>query len=265
MGDQQPKAAPVSGAETDARSRAVGGPWAPIVVLAAAVVTVVVVYWQFGHLLKLNYLAERESQLREFQQSAPALVYGAAFLIYVLVTGLSLPGAAVMTLLMGWYFGFWRGVVLVSFASTSGATMAFLLSRFLLRDAIQQRFGKRLQSFNDALQREGAFYLFTVRLIPQVPFFVVNVVMALTPIRTWTFWWVSQLGMLAGTMVYVYAGSRVPDLQTLADQGVTAVISPGRLTQLTIAFVLLGLFPITVKKLLNWWRPRSPIAENPSS
>lgn len=228
--------------------------------LLAVASVVGVAYFQFGHVLKLDYLAEREAQLKQFQQTSPALVYGVAFIVYVLVTGLSLPGAAVMTLVMGWYFGFWRGVVLVSFASTAGATMAFLLSRFLFRDSIQQRFGDRLQSFNEALEREGAFYLFTLRLIPAVPFFVINVVMALTLVRTWTFWWVSQVGMLAGTMVFVYAGSRVPDLQTLAEQGARAVFSSSQLTQIAIAFVLLGLFPITVKKLVGWLRPQT--AEN---
>ena len=185
----------------------------------------------------------------------PILVYGVAFLIYVLVTGLSLPGAAVMTLVMGWYFGFARGVVLVSFASTTGATLAFLLSRYLFRDAIQTRFGERTRSFHDALEREGAFYLFSLRLIPAVPFFVINIVMGLTGLRVWTFWWVSQVGMLAGTMVYVYAGSRVPDLQSLAERGANAVFSPAQLTQMTMAFVLLGIFPIAVKKLIGYLRP----------
>ena len=117
----------------------------------------------------------------------------------------------------GWYFGLAPAVILVSFASTSGATIAFLLSRYLFRDAIQTRFRDQLAKFNQALQREGAFYLFTLRLIPAVPFFVINVVMGLTPIRTLTFWWVSQVGMLAGTIVYVYAGSTIPSLAHLAD------------------------------------------------
>ena len=114
----------------------------------------------------------------------PVLVYGAAFVVYVVVTGFSLPGAAVLTLVYGWYFGWLRGLVLVSFASTAGATMAFLLSRFLFRDAIQKRFGDRLQNFNQSLEKEGPFFLFTLRLIPAVPFFIINAVMGLTPIRT---------------------------------------------------------------------------------
>ncbi len=200
--------------------------------------------------LTLAHLAEQEAQLRSFQQQHPFLVYGVAFLVYVAVTGLSLPGAAAMTLVFGWYFGFWRAIVLVSFASTTGATLAFLLSRFLFRDAIQRRFGERLQSFNQALEKEGPFFLFTLRLIPAVPFFVINAVMGLTPIRARTFWWVSQLGMFPGTIVYVYAGSRVPHLRQLADEGIQAVFSPSQLTQLLVAFALLGIFPFIVRFLV---------------
>ena len=170
-------------------------------------------------------------------------------------TGLSLPGAALLTLVIGWYFGFATGLVLVSFASTAGATVAFLLSRFFFRDAIERKFGDTTKSFNEALEREGAFYLFTLRLIPAVPFFAINAVMGLTKIRTWTFWWVSQVGMLPGTAVYTYAGSRVPDLQTLSEQGARAVFSGSQLLQITIAFALLGIFPLATKKLLGALRP----------
>ncbi len=261
MSADQSEAPLTAPADPGGTSRGIGK---KAVVLIAVAAAAAVAYFQFGHLLQLDYLAEREAELKQLQRSSPVLVYGAAFLIYVLVTGLSLPGAALMTVLVAWYFGFWRALVLVSFASTAGATVAFLLSRFLFRDAVQRRFGPRLQAFNDALEREGAFYLFTLRLIPAVPFFVINVVMALTPLRVWTFWWVSQIGMLAGTAVYVYAGSRVPDLQTLAEQG-GKVFSANQLTQITIAFVLLGLFPISVKKLLAWLRPQSRPNETATS
>jgi uncharacterized membrane protein YdjX (TVP38/TMEM64 family) len=204
-------------------------------------------YFSFGDALSLENLAKRETELRAFQSDNPVVVYGLAFLVYVVVTGLSLPGAAVLTLVYGWYFGVVPGVVLVSFASTMGATMAFLLSRYLFREAIQNRFGERLANFNRSLEQEGAYFLFTLRLIPAVPFFVINAVMGLTPLHTRTFWWVSQLGMLAGTIVYVYAGSSVPDLQTLADKGIGAVFSPQQLTQLFIAFGLLGCFPLAVR------------------
>lgn len=200
--------------------------------------------------LTLQALAQRENQLKEIQQAQPLLVFGGAFVVYVLVTGLSLPGAAVMTLVMGWYFGFTASLVLVSFASTTGATFAFTLSRYLFRDAVEARFGKRLVAFNAALEREGAFYLLTLRLIPAVPFFVINIVMGLTKIRVWTYWWVSQLGMLAGTAVFCYAGSRVPNLTELSEKGAGAVFSKEQLFQITVAFVLLGTFPLIIKKLL---------------
>ena len=208
--------------------------------------------WQFGDYLKLNYLATQETQLREFQQQYPVLVFGVAFFIYVMVTGLSLPGAAPLTLLYGWYFGFGPTLILVSFASTAGATISFLTSRYLLRGSIEQKFGDRLQTFNQHLKSDGAFYLFTLRLIPVVPFFVINLVMGLTPLSTRTYWWVSQLGMLPGTAVYVYAGSSVPNLSQLAEQGAAAVLSPQQLLQIFIAFALLGTFPLLVKLLLKW-------------
>ena len=233
----------------------------------AKVVTVLVVglviitaYAFFRDTVSLDRLAEQQTRLREYQNEHPVLVYFVAFAVYAAVTGLSLPGAAVMTLAYGWYFGLVRGIVLVSFASTTGATMAFLLSRYLLRDVVQQRFGERLSAFNRALAAEGAFYLFTLRLIPAVPFFIINVVMGLTPIRTATYWWVSQLGMLPGTAVYVYAGSTFPDLKTLAEHGAAGILSP----QLIAAFVALGLFPLVVKKLVNAIRPQRAAPRHPS-
>ena len=223
------------------------------VILLVVIGVVIVGYALFGDLLSLENLAKQETQLRTLQAESPLLVFGAAFLIYVAVTGFSLPGAAILTLAYGWYFGWIRGLVLVSFASTTGATIAFLFSRFLFRDAIQNRFGDRLQSFNQSLEKEGPFFLFTLRLIPAVPFFVINAVMGLTPIPTRTFWWVSQLGMLAGTAVFVYAGSSVPDLQTLADKGIGAVFTPSQMTQIVIAFVLLGLFPLIVRYAMKFF------------
>ena len=226
-----------------------------MIALALLAAVVAVLYWQFGHYLRLEFLAEQEGRLKTFQDNSPLLVVGAAFLIYVSVTGLSLPGAALLSLGIGWFFGFWQGMVLVSFASTTGATIAFLLSRYFFRDSIQRRFGDRLRSFNESLEREGAFYLFTLRLIPVVPFFVINAVMGLTKLRTWTFWWVSQLGMLPGTVVYIYAGSSVPDLKTLSEEGVKAVFTPSQLTQITVALVLLGVFPLATKWVIKRLRP----------
>ncbi len=232
--------------------------WKKLVVLVVAGAAATIGYVSFRDVLTLQNLAAKEAELRNFQQDNSLLVFGAAFLLYVAVTGLSLPEATVLTLVCGWFLGGWRGVVLVSFASTTGATVAFLVSRFLLRDSVQSRFGEKLNSFNRALEREGAFYLFMLRLIPAVPFFVINVVMGLTPIRTRTYWWVSQVGMLPGTAVYVYAGSSVPHLATLAEKGAKGILSP----QLLVAFVLLGLVPLILKKALQRFRT-SPGTEEP--
>lgn len=217
-----------------------------VIVFAGLVIAGTVVYWKYGDAVNFERLATHEARLREYQQQRPVLVYAAAFLIYVLVTGLSLPGAVVLSLSYAWFFGFWRGLVLISFASTAGATVAFLLSRFLFREAVQSRFGDRLQNLNAAFEREGAFYLFTLRLMPSIPFFLINVLMGLTPIHTRTYWWVSQLGMLPGTGVYVFAGSQIPDLQTFSEQGVRGIFSPG----LLVAFVALAVLPLLIKRLL---------------
>jgi uncharacterized membrane protein YdjX (TVP38/TMEM64 family) len=226
-------------------------------VLATVLTAAAYGYTQYGDALSLDNLAQRETELREYQEQHPVLIYGLAFGVYVAVTGLSLPGAAVLSLAFAWYFGLVRGVVLVSFASTTGATLAFLLSRYLLRDSIQNRFGDKLAAFNRNLEKEGAFYLFTLRLIPAVPFFIINVVMGLTPMKTTTFWWVSQIGMFPGTIVFVYAGSSVPDLATLAEQGAAGILRP----QLLAAFFVLGLFPLVAKKLVARFKP----AETPSN
>ncbi|RLS80423.1 MAG: TVP38/TMEM64 family protein [Planctomycetota bacterium] len=221
--------------------------WGKPVALVVVAVIATIAYWQLGDRLSLDYLAQRESQLRSLQQSAPGLAAVVAIGIYVVVTGLSFPGAAMLTLVFGWYFGFVQGLFIVSVGSTTGATVAFLLSRYFLRDWVQRSMQARLTGINDALEREGAFYLFTLRLIPVVPFFVVNAVMGLTRIRATTFWWVSQIGMLPGTAAYVYAGSTVPSLEVLAKEGAGKVLS----WQLVLGFIILGLFPLAVKKLVS--------------
>ncbi len=244
--------ASISETTTDAAPDAAKKSRSPkLVVLVLVICAAVLGVWALGDELTLSKLAVRESAFRQFQTDFPVMVYLVAFAVYVVVAGLSLPGAAAMTLLFGWLFGFWRGMIVVSFGSTAGASVAFLLSRYLFRDSITRRFGDRLSAFNEALQREGAFYLFTLRLIPAVPFFVINAVMGLTPLRLRTFWWVSQLGMLAGTAVYVYAGASVPGLQTLADKGIGAIFTPRQMTQILVAFVLLGLFPLIVRFVMK--------------
>jgi uncharacterized membrane protein YdjX (TVP38/TMEM64 family) len=202
-------------------------------------------FLEYRDSLTLENIARHESQFRQFRTDHPVGVYMVAFLIYVLVTGLSIPGATVLTLTYAWFFGFWRALFVVSFASTAGATCAFLLSRYLLRDTVRRRFGERLRRFDAALEKEGPYYLFTLRLLPIVPFFVVNLVMGLTPIRTWTFYWVSQVGMLAGTFVYVFAGTQLAGVEEVSD-----VLSPGMIAALS----LLGLFPLLARKGLGWVR-----------
>ena len=240
-----------STASAAAGSGAGGGSRVRLAVLLAVAAVAVAGYLRFGEALSLAAITEQEAALRAYQQDHPWLVYGAAFAVYVAVTGLSLPGAAVLSLVFGWYFDFLRAFLLVSFASTSGASLAFVLSRYVFRDAVQSRFGGRLRSFNDALARDGALYLFTLRLVPAVPFFVINLVMGLTALRLGTFWWVSQVGMLPGTAVYVYAGAAGPDLQVLSERGLGGILSP----QVLAVFVLLGGFPLLVKAVMRRLHP----------
>lgn len=187
-------------------------------------------------------LAEIKTHQEVFQQvyaSNRMLSLIGYFALYVLVTALSLPGAVIMTLAGGALFGFLPALIVVSFASTIGATLAFLVSRFLLRDWVQHKFRERLQVLNAGIENEGGFYLFTLRLVPIFPFFVINLVMGLTPMRTSTFYWVSQLGMLAGTAVYVNAGTRLGQMQT-----VNGILS----AELLLSFALLGVFPLLARK-----------------
>lgn len=193
-------------------------------------------------LLTLDGLRSGMDNFAALRAAHPLPLAAAFFAVYVLVTALSLPGAAVLTLAAGALFGFLWGSLIVSFASSLGAVLAFLTSRYLLRDRIQARFGERLQAINRGVAKEGAFYLFTLRLVPLFPFFLVNLLMGLTPIRARTFYWVSQLGMLAGTLVYVNAGTRLAQLQSLS-----GILSPA----LLLSFALLGIFPLLAKKLLG--------------
>jgi pyruvate/2-oxoglutarate dehydrogenase complex dihydrolipoamide dehydrogenase (E3) component/uncharacterized membrane protein YdjX (TVP38/TMEM64 family) len=197
--------------------------------------------------LTFEGVKSRLDSFESWRASEPLLVGGAFFLCYVLVTALSLPGAAVMTLAAGALFGLLWGTVIVSFASSIGALLAFLVARYVLRDTVQSRFGDRLKAINEGIERDGAFYLFTLRLVPLFPFFMINLVMGLTPMRARTFYWVSQVGMLAGTAVYVNAGTQLAQLESLS-----GILSP----QLLLSFVLLGLFPLLAKKLSNFIKTR---------
>ena len=228
-------------------------------ILVALVLAAITLFFATGAHRHLGFenVKAQQAALQGLYRAHPWQTALGFFAAYVAVTGLSLPGAALMTLLAGAIFGLLWGTLIVSFASAIGATLAFIVSRFVLRDWVQARFRRQLQSINEGVEKEGAFYLFTLRLIPAVPFFVINLAMGLTPMRAWRFYWVSQLGMLAGTLVYVNAGTQLA--QIASPRG---ILSPA----LVGAFVLLGLFPLLAKKVLDlvharelyrrWPRPR---------
>lgn len=198
-------------------------------------------YFDLGQYLSLAYIKASQEKFQALYLSHRFIVIAAYMGIYIAVTALSLPGAAVLTLAGGALFGLTVGTVAVSFASTIGATLACIVSRFLLREWVQDKFGDKLTAIHHGIEREGAFYLFSLRLVPIFPFFVINLLMGLTRMRLVTFFWVSQIGMLAGTLVFVNAGKELAKIDSLS-----GILSPG----LLISFVVLGLFPITVKKLL---------------
>lgn len=203
-------------------------------------------YWDLGGYLTLEYLKSSQERFQELYSQHQVAVIAGYMVLYILVTALSLPGAVVLTLAGGGFFGLAVGTLVVSVASTVGATLACLVARTLLRDWVQTRFGEKLRTVNAGVAREGGFYLFTLRLIPVFPFFVINLVMGLTSMRLFTFFWVSQLGMLPGTIVFVNAGKELARIDSLS-----GILSPA----LIASFALLGLFPIAVKKIMQYVRP----------
>ncbi|MFK8083852.1 MAG: FAD-dependent oxidoreductase [Granulosicoccus sp.] len=216
-----------------------------IVVLVALVAAFFI--FDLGRFFSLDYLKSEQAALDALYASKPLMVIAVFFFGYIAVTALSLPGAAILTLAAGAQFGLLLGLIIVSFASTIGATLAFLVSRYLLRDTIESRFGEKLKTFNENIERDGAFYLFTVRLVPVFPFFLVNLVMGLTRLKTGVFYLVSQIGMLAGTLVFVNAGTQLAQIDSLS-----GILSPG----LLFSFVLLGVFPLIAKKIVDLVKAR---------
>ena len=208
--------------------------------------------FDLGQYLSLSYIKQRQADFGALYAQRPAFVIGAFLAAYVAVTALSLPGAAIMTLAGGAIFGVLVGTLIVSFASSIGATLAFLVSRYVLRDGIQAKFGNKLNEINKGIDKDGAFYLFTLRLVPLIPFFVINLVMGLTRLKTFTFYWVSQLGMLAGTVVFVNAGTQLSRIDSLR-----GILSPG----LIASFVLLGVFPLIAKKIVEAVQARKVYAK----
>jgi uncharacterized membrane protein YdjX (TVP38/TMEM64 family) len=213
------------------------------------VVGVVAVFKLFGlgQYLTLSYIKASQAEFSALYAEHRLTMIAVYMVIYILVTSLSLPGAAIMTLAGGALFGLFIGTFVVSFASTIGATLACFVARFILRDWVQEKFGDKLKTANEGIEKEGAFYLFTLRLIPIFPFWLINLVMGLTKMPLRTFYWVSQVGMLAGTIVYVNAGKELAKVDSIS-----GILSPG----LILSFMLLGVFPIAAKKLVSLYKSK---------
>lgn len=224
-----------------------------LLLLAAAAIAAFFVF-DLGRYLSLDVLKARQEALQAYAAMNPLRSAAIFFGIYVGATALSIPGAVILTLAAGAVFGLWRGLLIVSFASAIGATLAFLAARFLLRDFVTRRFGDRLKAIDQGIARDGAFYLFTLRLVPLFPFFLINLLMGLTKLPALTFYWVSQVGMLAGTAVYVNAGTQLAQLES-----VRGILSPG----LLLSFALLGIFPLAAKKAVDIYKARKVYAKWP--
>lgn len=217
-------------------------------VIALAIIVSLFIYFDLSRFLTLDYIKESQARFQNLYQSHRFMVVSVYMIIYIVVTALSLPGAAVMTLAGGGFFGLVTGTIAVSVASTIGATCACLASRFILRDWVQSKFGEKLSAINEGIEKEGSFYLFSLRLIPIFPFFVINLLMGLTRMPIRTYFWVSQIGMLPATIVYVNAGKEIAKIDSVA-----GIASP----TLLVSFALLGLFPVTVKKAMSLYRRKS--------
>jgi uncharacterized membrane protein YdjX (TVP38/TMEM64 family) len=203
--------------------------------------------FDLGQYLNLGYIKSKQELINDFYNLNPVWTGFIFFICYVLITGTSLPGASVMTLIGGAIFGVFWGTILVSFSSVLGATIAFLLVRYLFHDFVQSRYKKQLEPINDGIKKEGGFYLFTLRLVPAFPFFIINILMALTPIKTINFALISQIGMLPATIVYVNAGTQLAKVDSLNDILTTNII---------ISFALIGIIPLLSKKILNYIKKR---------
>jgi len=223
------------------------------IILIVILASLIGAFFFFGlhEVFNLQYLQEKRGGFIESYKQNPILIAGAFFLIYVVFTALSLPAAAILTLGAGAVFGFWTGLILVSFASTIGATLAFLIARYILRDSMEKKFSNQLEKINQGVAKDGWLYCFSARLIPAFPFFVVNAVMALTKLKTFTFYWSSQLGMFAGTAVYVNAGTQISTIEKLGDIASPKIIG---------SFLLLAIFPFIAKFIMSKVRKTEPDA-----
>jgi uncharacterized membrane protein YdjX (TVP38/TMEM64 family) len=218
-----------------------------VILIIIALLIVAVRVFHLDQYLTLSYLKGSLDRLRALYENHQLAALAGYFTVYVLTTSLSIPGASPLSIAGGAIFGFWVTTIVVSFASTIGATLACFVSRFLLRDWIQNKFGDKITKVNEGIEKEGAFYLFTLRLIPIFPFWMINLVMGLSKMSLFKFYWVSQIGMLPGTMVYVNAGKELAKIESIK-----GIFSPS----LIISFALIGIFPITIKKLVALYRYR---------
>ena len=211
------------------------------VLLVAFLLLTLLAVTQLGKFIDIGYWAQREAELKAYQSAHPVVVVVAALVIYAAYVGMSLPGSLMLTVLFGWYFGFVRGTAIVSFGSTAGASIAFLLCRYFFRDMVQRRFANRIGAVDAALQNDGRWFLLAARMIQVFPFFLVNILLGQTKITLATYWWTTQLGMLPALAVYVYAASRIPSLHQLAQDGLDSIVSPRQAGELMLALTLLGL------------------------
>lgn len=222
------------------------------IILLAAVVIAVICFFAFGltEYFSLSFLQEQRLRIVDFYRDNPAITILLFVLLYVALTGLSIPSATGLTLLAGAIFDLVVGVLVVSVASVCGASVAFVIARYLFREPVRKKFPEQFATINKGIEKDGAFYLFAIRLVPVIPFFVTNVAMSLTTIKLWTFFWVSYIGMLAATTVFVNAGSQLGQLESMS-----GILSPALIGSL----VLLGVFPLVAKWTLNYIRrKRSP-------
>jgi len=219
-----------------------------IILIVGAIILMILAYvFDVGSLLTLENIKAQQAKIDAMYQANPVAIAGGFFVVYILVAALSIPGAVFLTLLAGAIFGLGMGLLLASFASSIGATLAFLVSRYVLRSTVESKFGDKLYMINNSVEKEGAFYLFTMRLVPIFPFFLVNLVMGLTKIKTGIFYIVSQIGMLLGTFVFVNAGTQLAGINEVGE-----ILSP----KLLISFALLGIFPIVAKKIIDFMKAR---------
>ena len=226
-----------------------------VIVLMLFCVFFVFFYFDAGQYLNLEYIKQQQSSIDSAYQQNPASFILLFSFSYILMTALSIPGATLFTLVAGALFGLMTGTIIVSFASTIGATLAFLASRYLFRDKVQSRYGDKLEWINNGIEEDGAYYLFTLRLVPYIPFFLINLLMGMTRLPTAVYFFVSQIGMLPATIIYVNAGKQLASINSLSD-----IVSP----TIILSFTILGLFPLLAKKVVNTIRQGKSREQNES-